>query len=160
MQYIVYPTRESLCVCCTDISCVVSYNTEYLNLILEIYARGWKRIIGKARWNAETSIVHDDWSRIYPTTFSDRLTQLTGIYRHTDTKDHVIKFIVFFKIRTQYIKVSSRLHRHKLTSFREVTSNQQPINMFKLVSWNYHLYFIVFRVYIKLINQIIIYTLL
>lgn len=38
----------------------------------------------------------DDWSTSHPTMSSDRLTQLTGTYRHTDTAGHVIKFMAIF----------------------------------------------------------------
>jgi len=66
---------------------VLSYRyltgTKCLNLILEIRAKGWKRIIGEpvGRWKQYHK---DDWSHDHPTMFSDRLTQLTGIYRHTN----------------------------------------------------------------------------
>ncbi|XP_029156861.1 uncharacterized protein LOC114929476 [Nylanderia fulva] len=46
--------------------------------------------------------------------------------------DHVIKFMVILKNCARYIRLSNRLNRHKLTYFREVPSNPQPINMFKL----------------------------
>ncbi|XP_011644596.1 uncharacterized protein LOC105431842 [Pogonomyrmex barbatus] len=46
--------------------------------------------------------------------------------------DHVNKFMEIFKNLTRYIRLPSRRNGHKLSYFREVISNPQPINMFKL----------------------------
>jgi len=57
---------------------------------------------------------------------SDRLTQLTGTYRHT--ADHVIKFMTIFKNLMRYIRLPSLQNRHKLTllprSNKQSTTNQ------------------------------------
>lgn len=88
------------------------------------------------RWDDQTSIAETIGSRDHPTMPRDRLTQLTGVYRHTDTSGHVMKFMAIFKNPARYIRLPSHRNNHKFTYFREVTSNPQPINMFKLVSEN------------------------
>jgi len=145
----IYPTHDLVCMCirvfvCNltpasaahvvvqDIGSVVpvSYNTYYLNLILAIDAKGWKRVIGEPvrHWNRYRG---DDWSSGHPTKFSDRLTQPAGTYRHATS--HVIKFMAIFKNFTRYISFCSRRNKHKLIYFREVTSN--PLQQSTCSSW-------------------------
>jgi hypothetical protein len=96
----------SLCVltCVSDRICMsigpvvpVSYSTKCFNPILEIRAKGWKRIIGEpvGRWNQYHG---DDWSHGHPTSSAIGWLNWPAYIVIRITIGHVVKFKRFLKI--------------------------------------------------------------
>lgn len=108
-------------------------------IILTQFLRSTRGVESALLANRRDRYRRDDWSSDHPTKFSDRLTQLAGVYRHAySTSGHVIKFMAIFKNCTRYISLSSHRNKHKLTYFREVTSTtNQHVQVGKLKQFTY-----------------------